>query len=126
MLLLAPPNNITRHPIPEPLRRSLVVARVQVREVPWVKPALHPSIQRTGGVIGAREFMKLHAFSLTEYAAVLYLDLDVLVTGDVSPLLDCAANGTHVFTPGVTSMLNAGVWAVRPDLALCGPLLELP
>ena len=49
-----------------------------------------PEIRR----IARYEFLRTHAWNLTEYpGGVLYLDLDHVVQGDVAPVFDCLAAG---------------------------------
>ena len=53
-------------------------AHFRVIRVPWVVPPdMRNRTKISGGCCGAREFVKLHAFSLTEYDAVAFLDTGV-------------------------------------------------
>jgi hypothetical protein len=60
-----------------------------------------------------KDLIRLHAFNLLEYAAVVYFDFDVTLVGDVRPLLQCAATGEFLMTEGsFMSPLNAGMMAL--------------
>ncbi len=39
-------------------------------------------------VDGYNEFSRLYAYTMTEFDRVMYLDLDTIVMGDLTPLLD--------------------------------------
>jgi alpha-N-acetylglucosamine transferase len=52
------------------------------------------------GGCGPTDLMRIHAFGLTEYEAVLYFDGDVVVVNDISSLLACAASGNFLMTEG--------------------------
>ena len=55
-----------------------------------------------------KDLIRLHALNLTEYDAVLYVDTDVQIVGDIQPLLRCAASGEFMMTEGSGAPMNAG------------------
>lgn len=52
---------------------------------------------------------------MTNYDAVVYIDTDINIVGDVVPLLECAATGEFMMTQGLHAPLNAGVMALKPN-----------
>ena len=94
-------------PFPAEVRAALEAAGATVETVGWVVP---PNLSKhvpvaSGGCCGAREFMKLHAFGMTRYDAVLLVDTDVRIARNASlaPLLGCAADGYFLSTRGTHS-----------------------
>ena len=94
-------------PFPAEVRAALEAAGATVETVGWVVPpnlSKHVLVE-SGGCCGAREFMKLHAFGMTRYDAVLLVDTDVRIARNASlaPLLGCAADGYFLSTRGTHS-----------------------
>ena len=57
------------------------------------------------------DLVRLHALSLTEYAAVVYFDMDVVIVGDIMPMFRCAATGEFIMSEvraGVRACVRAG------------------
>jgi len=88
---------------------------IVIKEVAW---ALPPGLSYCYGC-AIKDLIRLHAFSLLEYAAVAYFDFDVTLVGDLLPLLQCAATGEFMMTEGsFMSPLNAGMMALQPSKEL--------
>ena len=62
-----------------------------------------------------KDLIRLHALNLTEYDAVMYVDSDVQIIGDIQPLLRCAASGEFMMTEGSGAPMNAGFMALKPE-----------
>jgi len=104
-------------------------------EVPWaVPPELSERIPvESGGCCGAREFIKLHVVSLSQYDAVILYDTDIMIAeqgvfpeGALTPLFDCAASGYFLTTsvPKHLPWVNGGFFAVRPNRPLFDAMLR--
>lgn len=114
-------------------RKKLEKTGLKLHEVPWmVPPRLSRLVPReSGGCCGAREFIKLHAFNLTEFDAIIFYDTDVEVRSDVpevlSPLFRCAASGYFLTTPAPKHFpwVNSGFFAVRPHAKLFEAMLDV-
>ena len=109
---------------PETLK-ELEQTFTKIVRVPWIVP---PNLSRdvpfeSGGCCGAREFMKLNAISLTEYDAVINLDSDMKVRGDLRPLFDCAASGYMLTARSRRCSVSGGFFAVKPQAALLDDML---
>ena len=94
-------------PFPPEVRAAVEASGAIVEAVDWVVPpnlSKHVLVE-SGGCCGAREFMKLHAFGMTQYDAVLLVDNDVRIAKNASlaPLLSCAADGYFLSTRGAHS-----------------------
>ncbi len=67
---------------------------VRIVEVPWLHPPLTKSVinetQNDSQTFGPGEFIRLHLWNLTEYDAILYIDHDMTIVGDITPLLMCS------------------------------------
>ena len=65
------------------------------------------------------QFTKLHIFNMTEYDRILYLDADVLVVGDISPLLvkvNTSFAAVRDWESGrIQDHVNCGVLSVSPN-----------
>jgi len=105
--------------------------------VPWVLPPnMSASIPiESGGCCGAREFMKLHVFNMTQYDAIVFYDTDVLIResntsewseGVLTPLFNCAASGYFLSTSCSKHFpwVNGGFFAVRPSIELFDAMLD--
>ena len=62
--------------------------------MPWLHPPLTDSVVRETQAdvqtFGPSEFIRIHLWNMTEYEALIYLDHDMVVLGDVAPLLQCS------------------------------------
>jgi hypothetical protein len=92
---------------------------VRILEVPWAVP---PGLAPCDGC-AAKDLIRLHAMNMTEYDALVYFDFDITITGDIMPLLKCAATGELLMTEGGASPLNTGVMALKPSPAILEMLL---
>lgn len=81
-----------------------------------IAPGAYNNHVAKSGCCGLAEFMKLHAFTLTEYYRVVHLDSDVLVTGNFDELLDM--DKELVFTNSTLQgeALSGGVIIVKPSM----------
>eukprot|EP00903_Cladosiphon_okamuranus_P006613 g6460.t1 len=74
------------------------------------------------GCCGADEFIKLHAYTLTDYHRVVHLDADTLILHPMDELLELDASLVYttdpaMVTPGSKAMpIQGGFLLVRPDL----------
>jgi len=119
ILLLVPQD--AQHPLSAMRRLELGRQGVQVIEVPWSLP---PQMQATPAWCSRRDFIRLHSFNLTGYAAVAYYDSDMEIQGDVVPALRCASRGYFLTTSGPLSPLNLGFMAFPPSSGLFQAALE--
>mmetsp|Transcript_38189 Transcript_38189/g.85929 ORF Transcript_38189/g.85929 Transcript_38189/m.85929 type:complete len:359 (+) Transcript_38189:134-1210(+) len=105
-------------------------------KVPWVLPPnMSASIPiESGGCCGAREFMKLHVFNMTQYDAIVFYDTDVLISqsndskwseGVLTPLFNCAASSYFLSTSCSKHFpwVNGGFFAVQPSVDLFDAML---
>lgn len=103
------------------------------REVPWVVPPnLSKDVPReSGGCCGAREFIKLHAFNMTEFDAIIFYDMDIEIrltrVAALTSLFDCACSGYFLTTPARhhNPWVNGGFFAVRPSSGLFETMLRV-
>ena len=79
---------------------------ITIVEVPWSLP---PGLSKWVGQCATKDLIRLHVFNMTDYDAVAYIDFDVHITGDIIPILDCAASGEFLMGQGLVAPLNAGV-----------------
>jgi len=103
-------------PLTQEKRDYLKEAGVKHIEVPWVIP---PKMKFTKqNWCGPQDLLKLHAFNLTDYDAVIFFDNDVQVQGSMMPAFRCASKGYFLSTSGTQSPLNIGFFAVKPSSEL--------
>jgi hypothetical protein len=87
----------------------------------------------TNTYLAAHVYTKLRAWELTQYAAVLFLDLDTLVVGQFSPLFEvhlphmlargqAVAMGRNTHPDGLD--YNSGVILLVPDLSVFAALVQ--
>lgn len=96
-----------------PLERALFERHnITLLEVPWMLP---PGLTEWAGGCAMKDLIRLHVFNMTNYDAVVYIDTDINIVGDVVPLLECAATGEFMMTQGLHAPLNAGVMALKPN-----------
>ncbi|CAK0875322.1 unnamed protein product [Prorocentrum cordatum] len=98
---------------------------IQVVPVDWdLPPGTWVPVMRSGeifhtgmqkGWCGPMDLMRLHIFGLASYDAVMYVDGDVELQGDVTPVLRCAATGRLLTTSGTMAPVNFAMIATRPD-----------
>ena len=93
-------------------RAMLAQNKVIIHEVPWAKPPVVASPNVEFCIVS--QMLKLHVMNLTKYKAVLYLDTDATILGDMMPMLRCAATGKFLVTVGLSSPMNFGMFAIRP------------
>lgn len=129
-VLLVPLERLAKHPLQPATRASMAEQGVRIVEVPWIHPPLTESVVRETEAdpqtFGPGEFIRIHLWNLTEYEAVLYIDHDMLILGDVTPLLACSrATGLYLTTSGPAAPLNMGLHALRPDRGVFEALTEV-
>eukprot|EP00039_Didymoeca_costata_P014079 m.222855 g.222855 ORF g.222855 m.222855 type:complete len:804 (+) comp15940_c2_seq6:84-2495(+) len=87
--------------------------QIKVVEVPWILP---PGVSEGVGGCALKDLIRLHAFSLVQYDAVVYFDTDVILVDDIMPLFRCAATDEFIMTEGKAGTpLNAGFMALKPN-----------
>ncbi|CAE7838640.1 unnamed protein product [Symbiodinium sp. KB8] len=126
-VLLLPERRLARYPLSTWTERRLRRAGVRVLEVPWIEPPdLSPSVAERNkqNHFGNREYIRLHAFNLQEYDVIVYLDLDIRITGDLGPAFNC---GQQMFlsTGSNFAALDGGFFAVKPSRALFAAMLDV-
>ena len=66
-----------------------------------------------------KQFTKLHIFNMVQYQRILYLDTDVLVVGDISPLLldvNTSFAAVRDWESGrIQDHINCGVFSISPN-----------
>ena len=99
-------------------------------------PAIHPPKSVNERTVKHKRllmcFSKLHAFNMTQYRAVLFLDADTMVCGRIMNLFDSYAlqmqkHGVHLAWARDSNPLttfNAGVMLLRPSTKLTGELID--
>ena len=50
--------------------------------------------------------MRLHLFNMTEFDAVMYVDMDVEIFNNPLPLFQCASRGAFLMTAGIMLMFT--------------------
>jgi len=129
-VLLVPELRLAKFPLKQESRVSLAQRGVRIVEVPWVYPAITESVFREthadSQTFGPGEFIRIHLWNLTEYDAVLYLDHDMLLVGDVTPMLLCShATGIYLTSSGNTAPLNLGLHSLRPNEGVFKAMVEV-
>ena len=66
-------------------------------------------------------YSKLHAWNMTEYERVVYLDSDILVLTNIDHLFDC---GTFCASYRHSDLLNSGVMVIEPSTAVFNDMLR--
>eukprot|EP00040_Diaphanoeca_grandis_P033076 m.201734 g.201734 ORF g.201734 m.201734 type:complete len:480 (-) comp32804_c7_seq4:36-1475(-) len=112
VVLVVPNNTIARFPLTIDELDALAKNNVKVEFVSWIVPP--KMIHKIEGC-SKKDLIRLHAFALTNYDAVVVYDSDVLIQGDITPVLKCAAQNVMLSSTGPLSPLNLGFFAVRPD-----------
>lgn len=121
---LAPPRWLDRHadvyhPLSHDVERRLRAAGIKIAHTPLVAP---PGIARDIGELHdpIADTMKLNAFGLEGYDAVVFYDGDVQLTGrsDVTQLFRCASQNYFLSTSGPGSSLDGGFMAFQPSVKL--------
>eukprot|EP00041_Stephanoeca_diplocostata_P031983 m.1011390 g.1011390 ORF g.1011390 m.1011390 type:complete len:697 (-) comp24062_c0_seq11:3705-5795(-) len=124
LVMMVPADDVALFPLLPDEKQALEGLGFRVVYVPWSLP---PSMKHTkprGLRCFHQDFVRLNALRLIEYDAVVVLDSDELVNGDVLPLLKCAARNYMLTASGPMSPVNLGVWAFKPDLALLDTTLD--
>jgi len=122
VVLIAPANGT--FPLSEEDRKNLEAEKIKLVEVPWVVPPRAKYHSKSSNWCGPKDFIRVHAFGLTDYDAVAYYDNDIELQGDVTPALKCASRGFLLTTMGPLSPLNLGFFAVKPSAELLATTLE--
>lgn len=66
-------------------------------------------------VFRLKDFVRLNAWTIKGYDAVIMYDADILVRGNMLPVFQCAAQNKLLMTSGLASPCNLGFAAFRPD-----------
>ena len=69
----------------------------------------------------AGSYTKIHAWNMTEYERVVYLDSDLLVTSNIDHLFDC---GTFCVRYRHSGQFNSGVMVIEPSTAVFNDLIK--
>ena len=107
------PSSLRVYPLTPDERAFMAKHNVRIIEVPWVIPP--GTSEKVGRDCGPKDLIRLHALKLTEYHAIMYVDMDVQIIGDIRPVLQCAASGEFMMTEGSGAPMNAGFMALKPE-----------
>ena len=66
-------------------------------------------------------FTKLHAWNMTEYNRIVYLDADTIVISNIDHLFDC---GTFCARYRHSDLFNSGVFVVEPSKAIFNDMMK--
>lgn len=135
LVIVVPEDSVAEHPIVPEEQAYFDEHNIVIKKVPWiVPPNMRHELNRGCGFM---DFIRLHTLNLTDYDAVVrtldivshnvsepdrttppfkvLYDADVMVAGDISPVLHCAAQNYFISTSGPNSPLNLGFLGFRPD-----------
>lgn len=73
------------------------------------------TLERRKNCCGWREYQKLNVWLLTQYQKVVYLDSDQTIARNFDHLFVCPY--AFLYTSGLFSALNGGMWVLRPSRA---------
>ncbi|CAD7950843.1 unnamed protein product [Amoebophrya sp. A120] len=123
VLLIHPGRQIAAHynPLDKTAIKHLQAKHnVKVRRVPWTIPPGARFDRGNEGWCGEQDFIRLHAWNMTDYDAVAYYDNDVELRGDYLPLFECVdgLDVTLTTTGGVGEPINVGFFALKPKAKL--------
>lgn len=106
-------------PMTPEMERKLQEHGVSVYRRPY--PAMSAGVKYYGQTLnnccGWKEYLKLQAFALTEFDAVMFLDSEVLVMRNIDHLFRCTPT-YFLTTSGPIEGLNGGFFVVRPSMEL--------
>ena len=116
VIVMVPNDTVAAHPLTANERERFSSEGVVVYEVPWILPP-RMKFTRPNNSCGFQDFVRLHAFGIDGYDAIISLDSDVFVRSDtdMSPVFRCAAQNRILATAGPGSPCNIGFVAFRPD-----------
>ena len=126
IVLITQDQIVSRH-----TRVRLVLAGWTIRRV----PAIHPPNSVNARTVKHQRFLncfsKLHAFNMTQYRTVLFLDADTMVCGPIMLLFDTYAlrmqeHGVHLAwarDSDSSTTFNSGVMLIRPSTKLATELI---
>ena len=93
-----------------------------------VKSVAYPARYRTSAnekeTLKSHRFTKLHAWRLTRYSKLIFLDSDLMVTRNIDSLFACEA-GSAVADQGAPGNFNSGLFVLKPDKTIYAELLRL-
>eukprot|EP00040_Diaphanoeca_grandis_P005058 m.31169 g.31169 ORF g.31169 m.31169 type:complete len:540 (+) comp16409_c0_seq1:109-1728(+) len=129
-VMLLPKDDVALHPLTSGERSVLEKHGFKIEMVDWIiPPGIHNSLPTSECT--HQSYLVLHALGLS-YDAIVVVDLDVLIVGDVEPLFRCATQNRFLATSGVRQPLAQGLFAFKPSKQLFGAAvhfattLELP
>lgn len=94
-------------------------------EVPIVSDSILKGLnERTQECCGYNEYLKVNVFNLDMYDAVIFLDNDQRVLGNLDPVFRCAQK-YFISTTGQGEALNAGFFAFKPSKQLFTDMLDV-
>ncbi|CAM9448997.1 unnamed protein product, partial [Ascophyllum nodosum] len=123
--------------VPESGRRHLEAMgwKLLEKDIPVAVADIEDEFYRNhvvkSGCCGADEFLKLHAYTLTDYHRVLHLDIDTLMLHPMDELMELNASLLYTTDPvmalkGQTIMpVQGGFLLVRPDLVVYQKLCDI-
>eukprot|EP00904_Undaria_pinnatifida_P012645 jgi/Undpi1/8510/HiC_scaffold_25.g10977.m1 len=102
--------------------------RIIVKDLPVAVEDIENKMYRehvvNSGCCGANEFIKLHAYTLTEYHRVVHLDVDTLLLHPLDRLMESDASLLYTTDPAMALAgqkvfpIQGGFLLVRPDLTV--------
>eukprot|EP00040_Diaphanoeca_grandis_P027886 m.159726 g.159726 ORF g.159726 m.159726 type:complete len:544 (+) comp31152_c0_seq2:208-1839(+) len=112
LVVIVPDDHMTEFPLTQLELDYFGEVGMVVVKVPWMIP---PGVTGFDMKCGHMDLIRLNAFRLTQYKAVVVIDTDVTIIGDVTPLFQCAAQNKIITASGNLSPLNLGVIALQPS-----------
>lgn len=112
LVVIVPDDSLAPFPLKQEELDYFAIVGMVVVKVPWMIP---PGVTGFDMKCGHMDLIRLNAFRLVQYKAVVVIDTDVTIIADVMPLFQCAAQNYIVTTGGNLSPLNLGMIALKPS-----------
>eukprot|EP00037_Helgoeca_nana_P019115 m.185375 g.185375 ORF g.185375 m.185375 type:complete len:615 (+) comp24725_c0_seq1:140-1984(+) len=117
LVYLVPPDAAAKYPLTPVEFAYFETSYEKLKRGKWLIPPNMVSKIQHGCTM--MEMIRFGVMGLEEYDAVIYLDSDVHVFGDMTDVFKCVASTDRMlYTNGPRSVFNMGFYAVRPDKRL--------
>lgn len=92
-----------------------------------IKPGKYRSRVDKSGCCGISEFIKLYAFTLTDYFRVIHVDIDVFFTGNLDELVNMPQHYDLMYTNSTLrgELLSGGFIVVKPSMKAFQEILQI-
>lgn len=119
-----PPSwNTQIRPLSDKQKADIRGAGVKLSGAAFVAPpGINQTVEDLNGDLAIQDFMKMNAFGLEQYDAIVLYDMDIELTGrgdsHMMDLFKCASQNVFLSTSGPMSFVNVGFMAIRPSRKL--------